>query len=210
MAGMMVGPTTVHVQDHGFVVSDHDVSTPFETMNYLTGLAGVMESAVLIHAGIDRGYVTVTTQPAAHSVALDTPEQWASLDAWEDVAEVSLYVPNGALSVEQLSYGPSETSPKLSLLSAHGPGHYRLRIHASGRDSHYGQVLHESEERYHFTAWPAPPAAPLVIKATSRCGYGLRLGALTVPPRAEPIPLTPAQQAEAERQALLRRNLLNR
>ncbi|MEV0734323.1 hypothetical protein [Polymorphospora sp. NPDC050346] len=207
---MVTDPASIYVQDHGFFLADREASTPLETMDYSTGLAGVMESAALIHAGIDRGYVAVTAQALEHPVGLDTAEQWADIDSWDDVAEISLYVPNASLSVEQLTYGPSDPRPLLPGLSPYGPGHYRVRIHASGRDRHYDQVIDQSGERFHFLAWPAPPAAPLVIKATSRCGYGLRLNALRAPRRPEPVPPSSAQQAEAQRQALLRRNLLSR
>jgi hypothetical protein len=210
MVTMMANPASIYVQDHGFFVTDRDIDTPFETMDHGTGLAGVMESAALLHAGIDRGYVTVSAQPMDHRPELDTDEQWAGLAAWDDIAEFSLYAPHGALTVEQLEYGPFDARPKLPLLSPHGPGHYRLRIHTSGRDHHYDQVIDQSGERFHIIAWPAPPAATLVIKAVSRCGYGLRLAALESPPRTEPIPPTPEEQAEAEHEAMLRRNLLGR
>ncbi|SDZ21873.1 hypothetical protein SAMN05444365_107131 [Micromonospora pattaloongensis] len=197
----------IYVQDHGFLITDHDVSTPFEAMDYSTGLAGVMESAALVSAGVDRGYVTVIAQPVADRPALDTPDQWSDLAAWDDVAEFSVFVPHGSLTVAQLEYPPTET-PQLPDLSPDGPGHYRVRIHASGRDRHFDQVVGESGERFLVVAWPAPPAAALVIKASSRCGYGLRLAALESPPDIGPIQPTVDEQAEAAHEAALRRNLL--
>ncbi|WP_120332169.1 hypothetical protein [Micromonospora globbae] len=197
----------IYVQDHVFLITDHDVSTSFETMDHSTGLAGVMESAALVSAGVDRGHVTVTAEPAADRPALDTAEQWSYLAAWDDVAEFSLFVPHGALTVAQLEYPPTET-PELPALSPYGPGHYRVRIHASGRDRHFDQVVAESGERFHIIAWPAPPAAALVIKATSRCGYGLRLATLESPPDKGLIRPTTEEQTEAEHEAALRRNLL--
>ena len=206
MDRMTADPPSIYVQDHGFVVTDRGIDPLFETMDYRTGLAGVMESAALIYAGIDRGYVTVSAGGLDRSPALDTGEHWAGLTAWEDVAEFSLHVPHGALTVEQLECGPFGARPALPVLSAHGPGHYRLRVHASGRDRHYDQVADQSDERFHITAWPAPPAEPLVIRATSRCGYGLRLAALGA--RTDPIQPSPEEQAEAEHQAMLRQKLL--
>ncbi|WP_422733868.1 hypothetical protein ACN26Y_28515 [Micromonospora sp. WMMD558] len=203
----MTQPVRVYVQDHGFFVTDRDVDTPFETMDYGTGLAGVMESAVLVHAGIDRGYVAVTAAAVDERPGLDTAEQWDDLASWEDVAEVSLYVPHGRLTVEQLEQA-LDPRAQLPVLSGHGPGHYRLRLHASGRDRHYDRVVDESGERFHFLAWPAAPTAPLVIKAGSRCGYGLRLNALEAPVPAEFPPVMVEDQAEADRQAMQRRNLL--
>jgi hypothetical protein len=203
----MTHSVRIHVQDHGFFVTDRDVDTPFETMDYSTGLAGVMDCAALIHAGIDRGYVEVTAQALRERSALDTDEQWDDLATWEDVAEVSLYVPNGHLTVEQLEQPPLDERERLPVLSAHGPGYYRLRMHASGRDRHYDQVVDQSGERFHFLAWPAPLQPPLIIKAGSRCGYGLRLAPLD---SHAPIASSPVfeDEAEADRQAMQLRNLL--
>ena len=79
------------MQDHGFLVGDCDADTPFETMDYTTGLAGVMPSAAMIYTGIERRSVTVTAETRSAGPALETPEQWATLAQWDDVAEISLY-----------------------------------------------------------------------------------------------------------------------
>ncbi|WP_148062084.1 hypothetical protein [Micromonospora aurantiaca] len=203
----MTHPMRIYVQDHGFLVTDRDVDTPFETMDYSTGLAGVMDSAALIHAGVDRGYVEVTADASHEPPSLDSDDQWRDLNPWEDVAEISLHVPNGNLTVEQLERSPGDERPHLPVLSPHGSGYYRLRIHASGRDRHYDQIVDQPGERFHFLAWPAPPAAPLIIKAGSRCGYGLRLAPLDAHGAVAPMPLV-EDDPEAERQAAQQRNLL--
>ncbi|MBQ1052743.1 hypothetical protein KBX50_30345 [Micromonospora sp. C51] len=204
----MSGELRVYVQDHVFLVADHDVAIPFDTMDHSTGIAGVMESAALVSAGVDRGYVTVTIEALEHDAPLDTVDQWAALEDWEDVAEFSLFAPHGTLTVGQLEYPPHDI-PELPSLSPHGPGHYRLRIHAAGRDKHFDQVVDAPGERFHILTWPAPPAPPLVIKATSRAGYGLRLAGLSNPPPTTPVAQPSDQQAKAEHEALLRRNLLS-
>jgi hypothetical protein len=83
-----------------------------------------------------------------------------------------------------------------------------VRIHASGRDRHYDQGVAESGERYHVITWPEPPSAALVIKATSRCGYGLRMNQLHAPAYVAPVSPTPGDNAEVEYEAALRQNLL--
>jgi hypothetical protein len=177
----MTDTASVYVQDHSFLVGDVGAATPFEAMDYSTGLAGVMESAALMAAGVDRGTVTVSVDALASRPTLETPQQWALLAEWDDVAEVSLYVPNGDLRVDRLEYGPGVSRVDLPSLSPFGPGHYRMRIHARGRDRHHDKVVDDSGESFSLLAWPQPPAPPLIIKATSTCGYGLRLNEMTKP-----------------------------
>jgi hypothetical protein len=62
MVGMTTDPGRVYVQDHGFVITDRGINPLFETMDYRTGVAGVMESAALIHTGIDRGHAANAAQ----------------------------------------------------------------------------------------------------------------------------------------------------
>jgi hypothetical protein len=199
----MTTSVAVRVQDHSFFIGDRDAATPFDTMDYSTGIAGVMESAMLVAAGIDRGNVQVSVLATDHDPGLD--QHWDDLAAWDDVAEVSLYCPRGALTVERLEYGPFDPRPDLPVLSAHGPGHYRLRIFASGRDRDFDKVVDASAERFHIVAWPAPSTASLIVKATTRCGYGLRMSTATSPSSAQPPP--PDTQQAASHQAMLDRAL---
>ncbi|MEV6489563.1 hypothetical protein AB0M20_13200 [Actinoplanes sp. NPDC051633] len=59
-----------------------------------------------------------------------------------------------------------EASPNLPVLSPAGPGTYRVRIHARGRDAHYDQVVDTPDEEYHLVSWPAPPTGSLIVRAT--------------------------------------------
>ncbi len=49
-----------------------------------------------------------------------------------------------------------------------------------GRDLRYDAVVDEPVEDYLFIAWPADPLPHLIIRATDRCGYGMRLSSLTM------------------------------
>ncbi len=205
----MTETASVYVQDGGFFVSDSlGESPPFEMMDFSTGLAGVMESTLLMSAGVNRGLVTVSADVADSRPALETPEQWATVADWEDIAEISLYVPHGDLRVDQLEYGPYEPRVNLPVLSPFGPGHYRIRVHARGRDRHRDQVVDHSSAEFHLLTWPQPPAPALIIKATSGTGYGLRLNAVEGPPpakhRIEHDPEAATHQAMLDR--VLRQN----
>jgi hypothetical protein len=204
----MSNPVRIRIQDHSFVIADAGADMPFETMDYSTGLAGSMASSMLVYAGIDRGTVHITAQAVDQPPALDTPEQWNQLAEWEDVAEISLHVPQGALTVELLETAPTDSRPDLPSLSPHGPGDYRLRLHARGRDRHYDKLTADSGEHFHIIAWPAPVMPPLAIKSTSQCSYGLRMSVPGTPPRRiEPLPVDLERQREADHQAMLHRAL---
>lgn len=192
----------VYVQDHSFVIGD-GVDMPMELIDFSTGLAGVMPSTALIACGINSGTVTVIAEPA------DRQPEVASRQQWDEIADISLYAPDGRLSIHRLSYGPFDTPPDLPVMSPHGPGHYRLRIHARGRDASFDKDIGDSDEEYHLVSWPADPAPPLIIKTTDETGYGLRLSQLRKPtaalPEASPAPAPAASEQEAlQRQSLLR------
>jgi hypothetical protein len=187
----------VYVQDHCFFLSDSSAAMVFDDVDYSTGMAGLMESMALICAGVDRGIVTVTVDTAESRPHLDTPQQWAALAEWEDIAEFTLHARNGDLRVDRLEYGPFDARVDLPSLSPFGPGHYRIRIHASGRDLHYDKVVENSDESFYLIAWPEAPAAPLVIKSNSLHGYGLRFGQISKPSRPAPEPSPRDLEAEA-------------
>jgi hypothetical protein len=178
----------VHVADHSFGIFDrYDI--PIETADWSTGLIVEMSTGAMIYTGIDRGHVRVTTdvRPAA-------PEQIDS-GPWDDIVEATVHSRHGELRVHRLEYGPVDRPPPLPLFSPQGPGSYRLRAHVRGRDLRYDAVQNDPTEDYLLTIWPADPAPHLIIRATDRCGYGLRLANLNTPHNA-PAPSPPPQQAQ--------------
>jgi hypothetical protein len=196
----------VYVEDHLFVVADADADSSMDALDFSTGLAGVADSAAFICAGVNRGHVQVSTDALDSRPDLDAPQQWAQLEQWDDVAEFSLNVPHGHLTVERLTTGPTNPRPDLGQLSTAGPGPYRVRVHARGRDRYHDQNVDDSGETFHVVAWPEAATPPMLIKATSRCSYGLRL---TTPHPQRPVSQpTPQQQAEDAHQAMLRQALL--
>lgn len=84
--------------------------------------------------------------------------------AWEDVAELSLTVATGLLRVR----GWGSTGPTTDRLDTSGPGTYRVRVHARGRDARPDGVAFEPEEEFLLQAWPAPLEPPVTLRATSQ------------------------------------------
>ncbi|KAA9163648.1 hypothetical protein FPZ12_009105 [Amycolatopsis acidicola] len=158
------GTAPVRVFKHSFVLGDARFPGSFENLDHSTGLGGLGESFLLVRTGIERGTITVSAAAFVSRPGLDTPEERERLQEWEDVAEFSLAVPDGELRVR--AHGGGVDLPRLS---ASGPGCYRVRVHARGRDVRH-RDLPESEETYSVITWPEEPSPPLVIKATSRCG----------------------------------------
>ncbi|MEJ3742825.1 hypothetical protein WEI85_06015 [Actinomycetes bacterium KLBMP 9797] len=144
-----------------------------------------------VYAGIYSGQVRVTIE-----VLPQRPDQ-IDVDPWDDIVEVTVSADPGELAVHSLEYGPGEAPPALPVLTPDGPGTYRIRAHVRGRDRRYDDMLDEGDEPtedYLFSIWSAPPAAPLIIRATDRCGHGIRIANLQTQRRADapsPPPYTP-------------------
>ncbi|MDG5808583.1 hypothetical protein P9869_39250 [Streptomyces ossamyceticus] len=62
----------------------------------------------------------------------------------------------------------------LPVLSFNGPGTYRLRVHARGRDTAIDLAPKDVTEWYLIQAWPAPPQDPTVLCQTDSYGASVR------------------------------------
>ncbi|MFM9692239.1 hypothetical protein [Streptomyces europaeiscabiei] len=63
----------------------------------------------------------------------------------------------------------------LPSLASRGPGPYRLRVHARGRDTAVDQtVVDEVVESYLLQSWPAAHQDALLVRATDAYGAHLR------------------------------------
>lgn len=202
-------PTTmrVHVQDHCLLVGDaSDTALALDLLDWSSGIAGTMPTALLIDAGIQSGTVTVTAESRDERPPLETPHDWAATADWDDISEVSIDAPLGMLTIAQLHYPPGTEPGPAPILSSHGPGPYRLRLHVRGRDQQYDQVADHSDVHLHIVAWPGPATASLIIKATSRCGYGLRMNEhQRTAPTA--VPSSSGQQEQPEHDILIQQAL---
>ncbi|MGW2255161.1 hypothetical protein ACWCXH_33990 [Kitasatospora sp. NPDC001660] len=173
-----------------------------ETSDYSTGLVVQMSAGARIYTGIDTGQVRV--QASAHG---ERPPIPADLDdPWSDIVEASVFAPLGNLRVDSLAHGPA---PHLPNLSASGPGWYRMRVCARGRDTAFDQVCEEPVEDYIIAVWPQEPSPPVTVRAGDQCGQSLRTSAAgrASQPAAPPATAVQPPNTEQERQAALRRRL---
>lgn len=85
---------------------------------------GVDTDGATIVTGISMGLVDVTVELADEAPPL-------ALEEREEVVEISIESSHGSLHV----FGLDGDLSDLSNLASSGPGHYRLRVHARGRDT---------------------------------------------------------------------------
>lgn len=165
----------VHVVDHGFGLLDMG-EIPIETVDYSNGLLAPMSAGAMVCTGIDTGYarvrvITRAGPPGEIVEADDAP--------WEEVVEADVHAPYGQLCVDSLLHGPVANLP---VLSTAGPGRYRIRAHARGRDTAYDMVREDPVEDYLLVVWPARDGVdPSMIRVTDRCGRGMRASEREVP-----------------------------
>ncbi|MDI1456477.1 hypothetical protein ACWDU8_05775 [Streptomyces sp. NPDC003388] len=86
---------------------------------------------------------------------------------------MSLHSVSGELMVHGLMDALDEELP---VLSFDGPGDYRLRIHARGRDTATDHAPDEVTEHYLIQTWPAPPHDARVLRQTDSYGASVRTG----------------------------------
>ncbi|MET7685931.1 hypothetical protein [Streptomyces sp. NPDC005423] len=132
----------------------------------VSAVGGVVEVATGIHTGSVR--VTVETHSQLPDPAL----------GWEEIAEMPCHSPSGEVLVTLMMDDPAD----LPSLPSQGPGPYRLRVHALGRDTAVDESTDDVVESYLIQSWPAAHQDALLVKATD--AYG---------PRYEPErPVTPS------------------
>lgn len=185
---MQPQPVTVRVDDGSFILSTSGEISP-ETLDFSTGLIATMSIGAMVCTGIHTGHVRVDALVGDRS-----PEE-ADLAAWDDVCEASVHAPHGELVVESLYNGPVGGLP---CLSTAGPGWYRVRVHARGRDTAPDSVRDEPVEDYLLVSWPAPPETPLILRATDRDGRGRRMNCVRP---LDPPPPVRREELPSEKQA---------
>ncbi|MBB5939032.1 hypothetical protein [Streptomyces zagrosensis] len=192
---------TVFIQHHTFsIVEEAEENLGAENLPLnTTGLVEIEDGQARIITGIHTGDVEV--QVTCHPSALTA----TAVDAvWQEVVEVPVETVSGKLYLWMNSPTLPEGEP--ALLSPHGPGTYRLRVHARGRDTATDNALQKTTEQYLIQVWPALTRPVTVLRATDQCGAEHRENTTEMPPRPPRITTTtdPGQQLLRERGARLR------
>ncbi|MEV3973517.1 hypothetical protein AB0K68_36215 [Streptomyces sp. NPDC050698] len=128
-----------------------------------TGLVSADGGAIEVTTGIHTGEVHVTVEP--HS------QRSGPAPGWEEIAEISCHSPSGELLVTSFTDDPAD----LPSLASDGPGSYRLRVHARGRDRAVDQTtVDEVVESCLIQSWPAAHQDALLVQATDAYGAQVR------------------------------------
>ncbi|MFF1723218.1 hypothetical protein [Streptomyces sviceus] len=154
------GNGRVPVQYHQFDISDEDGPTGPDLERGHNGLVQVADGVIIVITGIHTGDVDVT-------VTLHETEPAPDSGNWQEIVEVSAHSACGELMVRGMMDYLDEELP---VLSFHGSGDYRLRVHARGRDTAIDLAPDQITEWYLIQAWPAPAQAAQVLRQTD--GYG--------------------------------------
>jgi len=165
----------VHLCYHQFGVIDGGGNVPVRAAQRTNALVDVYEGAAVVATGIHTGVVTVTTE------ARPTPPASIELDPWDEVVDVTVAMPGGDGRLVVLM---ADVPATFGCLTPTGPGTYRLRAHARGRDTAIDGTAFEPFEHYRLVLWPAPPAPQVIHKETDRYGAGWHSYDPTAPPRA--------------------------
>ncbi|MFJ6122861.1 hypothetical protein [Streptomyces sp. NPDC092129] len=164
----------VRVDFHAFELTDSHRRAP-TGLSTSNGLVFSQPGMALICTGISMGWVNVQVRVCRR------PPTRVDTGAWDEIVDHSVETTTGALYVTSVMSDP----PQLPLLTPQGPGTYRLRVHARGRDTAPDGVAHEPVEDYLLIVWPAASQPDEIHQRRDR--YGAELRALPdrpAPPRA--------------------------
>ncbi|MET8980970.1 hypothetical protein ABZX85_35745 [Streptomyces sp. NPDC004539] len=154
----------VPVQYHQFDIKDEDGPTGPELNYRQNGIIGVLDGVIVVTTGIHTGSVDV-------DIALHETEPAPDDGAWEEIVEISARSVSGDLQVRGMM---DDLDEELPVLAFQGPGDYRLRLHARGRDTAIDLAPDEITEWYLVQVWPEPTRPMSVLRQTDRFGASNR------------------------------------
>jgi len=158
------GNGLVPVEHHQFDISDEGGSAGDDVGRVHNGLVHVTDGAITVMTGIRTGDVDVT-------VTLHHTEPAPDRGDWQEILEISAESASGNLMVRGIM---DDLDDELPALSFNGPGSYRLRIHARGRDTAIDLAPDEVTEWYLAQVWPAPARDVTVLRQTDAYGASVR------------------------------------
>jgi hypothetical protein len=112
-----------------------------------------------------------------------TRHRWTlTILSWDEVVEATLVLAGGLARILEWGGAPRHDLPNLAVA---GPGTYRLRCHARGRDFakglrgplDLGEDVDLIEEAHLLAIWPAPPAEVIVHQTIDQVGAYWRVAA---------------------------------
>lgn len=117
----------------------------------------------LIYTGVASGPVELAVE-----VLGERPERTAT--GWEDIHEVSLTFPEGKAYFNESA---GRDRKNVGFIQGHEKGSYRARLHATGRDTAFDDVVEVPVERHLVQFWKEPPSPLSVLSSQSERGKSL-------------------------------------
>ncbi|GAA2456279.1 hypothetical protein GCM10010191_89570 [Actinomadura vinacea] len=127
--------------------------------DFTNRLIAVAPGFAAVKTGIFSGYVRLVVE--IHHQAPPV-----SVDEWDEAVEVTLEATEGEMEVAAMM----DWAPPFPILTPDGPGHYRTRVHARGRDTAIDSAVQDPVEDYLIQVWPAPAKPQIIYKQTDRYG----------------------------------------
>lgn len=125
-------------------------------------LVATSEGRAVLKAGTHTGDIRLTVD------VVDAEPEMGGLDAWDVVVETTYVSPAGRAGIVDWN---ASGHPEFGVLTASGPGTYRMRVHARGRDAgHRADTPGEPVEDHLIVIWSAAPAGEVVYKIDVEVG----------------------------------------
>ncbi|MEU8262668.1 hypothetical protein AB0C02_18810 [Micromonospora sp. NPDC048999] len=137
---------------------------PLDDPGQGNGLVHPCGHGASVYTGIHTGPVDVRAVSREQA-----PDRIDDSRPWQEIAEVSFTAPTGHLRIRSF-----EDVVPLPALGAAGPGTYRVRVYAEGRDTDIDGTVRTPVEHYRIEVWPAPPADEVIHRRTDRYGESVR------------------------------------
>ncbi|MEU8852204.1 hypothetical protein AB0C70_39650 [Streptomyces sp. NPDC048564] len=150
---VFVGEGTFGLLDEGEI--------PVHSADWSNGLiAPMLQGGALVRTGIRTGSVSVCVQAQQ-----DPATEMDTSRPWEEVVEASVAAPRDHLELQSLDFGPPDPNGPLT---GRGSTHYRVRVHARGREAAWDKTAETPTEEYLLLVWPSEPSPTQTLRTSSR------------------------------------------